>query len=117
MDHEIKIEAINKLAPNAMWELRGKGTYSDIVWLDDNIGKPSEKEYNETVDRLLAEAPINALRKQRDRIIAETDWIITMHKEKGTDIPTEWKTYRQALRDITETYSSLDDVVWPEKPE
>jgi hypothetical protein len=25
-------------------------------------------------------------------------------------------TYRQALRDITDTYSSLDDVVWPEKP-
>jgi len=24
--------------------------------------------------------------------------------------------YRQALRDITNTYSSLDDVVWPEKP-
>jgi hypothetical protein len=26
-------------------------------------------------------------------------------------------TYRQALRDITETYTSLDDVVWPTKPE
>jgi len=24
--------------------------------------------------------------------------------------------YRQALRDITETYTSLDDVVWPVKP-
>jgi len=24
--------------------------------------------------------------------------------------------YRQALRDITETYTSLDDVVWPEVP-
>jgi len=25
--------------------------------------------------------------------------------------------YRQALRDITETYTSLDDVVWPVMPE
>jgi len=25
--------------------------------------------------------------------------------------------YRQALRDITETYTSLDDVVWPEEPQ
>lgn len=24
--------------------------------------------------------------------------------------------YRQALRDITNTYTSLDDVVWPTKP-
>jgi hypothetical protein len=39
-----------------------------------------------------------------------------MHKELGTNIPTAWKTYRQTLRDITDTYTSLDDVVWPEKP-
>jgi hypothetical protein len=25
--------------------------------------------------------------------------------------------YRQALRDITDTYTSLEDVVWPTKPE
>jgi hypothetical protein len=39
-----------------------------------------------------------------------------MHKELGTNIPAAWKTYRQSLRDITDTYTSLDDVVWPEKP-
>ena len=29
----------------------------------------------------------------------------------------EQADYRQSLRDSTDTYSSLDDVVWPEKPE
>jgi hypothetical protein len=29
----------------------------------------------------------------------------------------EQRAYRQALRDITDTYTSLEDVVWPEKPE
>lgn len=57
-----------------------------------------------------------ALREERNRLLAETDWLITMHKEKGTNIPTAWKTYRQALRDITDDYTSLNDVVWPEKP-
>jgi hypothetical protein len=31
----------------------------------------------------------------------------------------EWTTYRQALRDIPETYSgetSLDDIIWPTEP-
>ena len=37
-----------------------------------------------------------------------------MHKELGTNIPTAWKTYRQALRDITKDYTSLDDVVYGE---
>jgi hypothetical protein len=39
-----------------------------------------------------------------------------MHKELGTNIPTAMKTYRAALRDITDSATSLDDVVWPEKP-
>ena len=56
------------------------------------------------------------LRRVRNVKLAETDWEIVMHKEKGTNIPTALKTYRQALRDITDTYTSLDDVVWPEKP-
>ncbi len=56
------------------------------------------------------------LREVRDAKLAETDWVVTMHKEKGTNIPTAWKTYRQALRDITDSATSLDDVTWPEKP-
>jgi len=60
---------------------------------------------------------INDLRRSRNKLLAETDWVITMHKELGTNLPAAWKTYRQALRDITDTYTSLDDVVWPEKPE
>jgi hypothetical protein len=59
---------------------------------------------------------LNNLRVERNAKLAETDWEIVMHKEKGTNIPTALKTYRQALRDITDTYTSLDDVVWPEKP-
>jgi hypothetical protein len=30
-----------------------------------------------------------------------------------TDAQTE---YRQALRDITETFQNLDSVIWPNKP-
>ena len=56
------------------------------------------------------------IRQERNQLLAETDWVITMHKEKGTNIPAAMKTYRQALRDITDTYASPDDVVWPEKP-
>ena len=56
------------------------------------------------------------LRQERNAKLAETDWVVTMHKELGTNIPAAWKTYRQALRDITDDATSLDDVTWPEKP-
>ena len=59
-----------------------------------------------------------ALRQERNAKLAETDWIVIKEREEGGSVSNfaDWKTYRQALRDITDTYTSLDDVVWPEKP-
>lgn len=56
--------------------------------------------------------PMRLLREERNRRIAETDWWA------GSDLTmTQAQTdYRQALRDITDNYTSLDDVVWPTKP-
>ena len=54
------------------------------------------------------------LRKMRDQKLAETDW--TQSRDITLTNDADWQTYRQALRDITDTYTSLDDVTWPEKP-
>ena len=63
-------------------------------------------------DELEAGEPLKLLREERNRRIAQTDWWAS------SDLTmTEAQTaYRQALRDITENYSSLDDVEWPTKP-
>lgn len=62
-----------------------------------------------------AEGLLNELREARNKLLAETDWTA------GTDVPQEiknkWLAYRQSLRDITQTYSSLEDAVFPPKPE
>lgn len=56
---------------------------------------------------------INLLRIQRNRLLEKTDhWAY----QDTPDITEEQIAYRQALRDITKIYSSLDDVVWPNKP-
>ena len=65
------------------------------------------------VDELTAAEPMKALREERNRRIAETDWMAL----GDVTMSDAWATYRQALRDITDTYSALDDVVWPTKPE
>lgn len=52
------------------------------------------------------------LREQRDQLLRQTDWWAS----SDLTMTAEQTAYRQALRDITNTYSSLDDVVWPEKP-
>ena len=65
------------------------------------------------------------LRLERDKRLTSCDWVITMHKELGTNVPAAWKTYRQALRDLPASASpklnSLDDldltsVTWPTEP-
>jgi len=59
-----------------------------------------------------AERNLTALRKERDVKLAETDWWASSDL---TMTPAQ-TTYRQALRDITDNATSLDDVTWPEKP-
>lgn len=54
------------------------------------------------------------LRDKRNKLLAETDW---WELPTHSPMSAERTAYRQALRDITDTYTSLDDVVWPTKPE
>ena len=69
-------------------------------------------EVNVKLQDLTAAEPMKELRAERDRLIALTDWWAS----SDLTMTAEQTAYRQALRDITEDYSSLDDVVWPTKP-
>jgi hypothetical protein len=95
-------------------------TWEDVGDRPDEVLTRAEKEaiaaeWNAYETNTKPAVALNDLRLVRDAKLAETDWEIVMHKEKGTNIPTALKTYRQSLRDITDTYTSLGDVVWPEK--
>ena len=61
---------------------------------------------------LTAAEPLAALRAERDRLIAATDWWASSDLTM-TDAQT---AYRQALRDITDDANSLDEVTWPTAP-
>jgi len=106
-----RVAAIKIVHPTAI-TFRG-----DDAWDDDgNQITIDESAVATKIAEIEAAEPMKELRRVRNAKLAETDWLITMHKEKGTNIPTTWKTYRQSLRDITDSATSLDDVTWPEKP-
>lgn len=65
-------------------------------------------------DNLFAEKT----REKRNTLLAETDWVVVFHTERGTNIPLEWETYRQDLRDITGhvNFPYLKEGDWPVKP-
>jgi hypothetical protein len=61
-------------------------------------------------DRSMAE-----LRSKRDRLLTATDYLALSDQT----LSTEMSTYRQALRDITNgitTVEQIDAITWPTKP-
>ena len=58
------------------------------------------------------------LRQKRDLLLQQTDWVVIKEREEGGSVSNfaDWKEYRQKLRDITNTYKSLDKVKWPTAP-
>lgn len=102
--------AINNLVSNAKFALYD-ADISTLIWNDERQ-QPSIEQIQAEIDAVVLNKPLQALRDERNRRIVETDWWVLSDRTPTS----EQLAYRQALRDITNTYSSLDDVVWPTKP-
>ena len=117
-------DALKTLRPGKQWVWRGNG-YSGLEWLDSGATKPTESELNTKVAELDAAEPMRLLREERNQLLSETDWMVTRSIETGVAMSNDWKTYRQALRDLPASSSpSLDEyyelnfssVTWPTEP-
>tara|TARA_B100000424_G_scaffold70882_1_gene52546 strand:- start:199 stop:483 length:285 start_codon:yes stop_codon:yes gene_type:complete len=53
-----------------------------------------------------------SVRQKRNAKLAETDWMAN----SDVTMSDEWKTYRQALRDLPASGSDPDDLSWPTEP-
>ena len=79
--------------------------------VDDVTTTKAEHEaaYQAKLDATTAEA----VRNQRNNLLAETDWMGL----SDVTMSSNWATYRQALRDVPSQSGFPDDITWPEKPE
>ena len=94
--------------------------HSSMSWVDCDdkvaVGWTYDgKTFKTNEVTLTAEQKLNEVRIERDKFLKMSDW--TQSRDITLSNDADWKTYRQALRDITKDYKSLDDVTWPEKPE
>ena len=111
--------ALLNLKPGAQWVLRGT-EYSGLTWRDKDQTKPTETEINSKISELDNAEAMRLLRLERDIRIAKTDW----RASADLTLSDAWKTYRQALRDITTQTPKLDSnyeldltsVTWPTEP-
>ena len=59
---------------------------------------------------------IGALRHYRDTLLRESDWTQFTDSPLIDSKKTEWKTYRQSLRDLPATESDPENATFPTKP-
>jgi|TARA_A100001011_G_C14112389_1_gene757589 hypothetical protein len=111
-------QALSALKPNAQFGTRGD-TYAGIEWYESNSDScPTESELDAKVAEIKAAEPVNLLRVERNKLLAETDWMAN----SDVTMSDTWKTYRQQLRDLPSTQSPtivdgyLSNVTWPTKP-
>ena len=117
-------DAIHSLRPVASWELTGS-EYSGLEWLDSNTTKPTETEINNKISELDSAEAMRLLREVRNQLLSETDWVAARSIETGVAMSNDWKTYRQALRDLPASSSptldseydlNFSSVTWPTEP-
>ena len=94
---------------NIRW-LNGEDKDGNQLYHSDQ--KLTWKQVQDVVAEASARNKLYDLRKERTRKLAETDWT----SNSDVVMSDEMKTYRQALRDITKTYKTLDTVKWPTEP-
>ena len=70
-----------------------------------------------TGDAAVTQKNMEDLRAMRNQMLTDTDWTQSADSPLTDSQKTSWATYRQSLRDITDSATSLDDVTWPTKPE
>lgn len=117
------------LKPGAQWVIQAASaddvTYASLDWKDESQTKPTETELNNKLSELNNAESLRLLRVERDKRLTESDWVVTKATETGGTVSDDWKTYRQALRDLPasatpklDSFYELDltSVTWPTKP-
>ena len=91
------------------------GDYESLVILSGQP-KPPKEEFEAKLQELIDAQPLKDLRKERDRRLAEVDWVVIRATSTDTPVPEEWKTYMQALRDLPSNTEDPANPVWPSIP-
>ena len=112
---------------DCLWTIHDSD-YTKLEWDASNSKtKPTLEDLQSKVTALDTAEPLKRLRSERDRLLAESDWVVTKAAETGVAETDAWKTYRQALRELPSTQTpvmedtptsqlGIKNVTWPTKP-
>jgi hypothetical protein len=112
----IIIKAILKINPNAQVVVRGTDINTcEIEW---HNGTPpiAKEQILAIIPQVELDMAMETLRAKRNKLLSDTDYLALADNTMTEEV----RTYRQALRDITEgltTKEQVEAVVFPNKPQ
>ena len=89
----------------------------ESIKFPEGYEKPPKEEFEAKLQELIDAQPLKELRTERNRRLAEVDWVTLKAYSTGTPVSEEWVTYMQALRDLPSNTEDPANPVWPVPPE
>ena len=92
---------------------------SAIMSADKSKFSVTWSEVSSKVKEIKDAQPLKDLREVRNGILSQSDWVVIKEREEGGSVSNfaDWKTYRQALRDLPANTKDPENPIWPTKPE
>ena len=89
-----------------------------IEWDDSNPDpQPTQEELEAAWAEIADDIAWKPVREKRNVLLDISDYALLSDAPYSQSKKKAWKTYRQELRDLPQTYDNVEDVVWPEPPE
>lgn len=97
-------------------EMKWGETWESIL-LPGGYTKPTKEAFEAKFQEIIREYSFKELRQERNRRLAEVDWVFSTDYQIEDTLYKEWLAYRKALRDLPSVTEDPANPVWPEKPE
>jgi hypothetical protein len=78
--------------------------------------KPSKEAFETKLQQLIEEHKWKDFRQERNKRLADVDWVFSEDYSIEDDSYKQWLTYRKALRDLPSATEDPENPVWPEQP-
>ena len=106
-------KSMSSLPPNFSF-----GDDWESIKFPEGYEKPPKEEFEAKLQELIDAQPWEELREERNKRIAQTDYLFTSDYPHATEeVKQVWLDYRQALRDLPANTTDPENPVWPPAPQ
>ena len=110
----LSIQAMRSLVGDDFQHMIPSTDYDTFILV--GAEKPPKEAFEASFQKLVDAQPWKELRQERNRRLAEVDWIFSEDYAIDDASYQQWLAYRKALRDLPAVTEDPSNPVWPSRP-